>query len=66
MRICGVNECPSVNDRTFVPCKRCSHYVDADKIIDFLLDELESQHTGLKETYKDLLKEDFGYEKDVV
>lgn len=65
MRICGANECPSVNGRTFVPCKRCAHYVDADKIINFLLDGLESEHTGLKETYKDILKEDFGYEKDV-
>ncbi len=63
MKICGVDVCISGENNWKVTCRKCPHYVDADKIIRYLLDSLEEEHTGLRDIYAEKLKEEFSYEK---
>ena len=63
MKICGVDVCISGENNWNVTCKKCPHYVDADKIIQYLIDALEEEHTGLHDIYTNKLKEEFNYEK---
>lgn len=63
MKICGVDICDGDKDGYKVPCRNCPHYVSADAIIRYLLEELEKACPGLKATYTEILKDEFGYEK---
>lgn len=60
MRICGVDVCISGETNWRVSCRKCPYYVDADKIISFLVDELQ---TVTDTDYSEILKEEFNYEK---
>lgn len=60
MKICGVDVCISSANNWRITCKKCPHYVDADKIINYLVDELRSE-TGID--YSEILKTKFCYEK---
>ena len=64
MRICGVDICKPVDGYYRRSCKNCPHYADADGMIRCLLDALEEEHTGLRDIFKQKLKEEFGYEKE--
>lgn len=63
MKICGVDVCFPVDGEYRKSCSRCPHYVDADGMIRYLLDALEEEHSGLRDIFKQKLKEEFGYEK---
>lgn len=63
MRICGVDICVSGKHGYRITCQNCPHYVDADIIINYLLDALEKEHTGSHDIYLENLKNEFGYEK---
>lgn len=60
MKICGVDICISSKHDWKVTCRKCPHYVDADKIIGYLLDELKEKSDA---DYSEILKNDFCYEK---